>query len=379
MSVYTVYLIALCNMGSLRASKVLVTLYALQLGAGPALAGILIAAYALSPMLLALYAGRLADRIGVRLPMLIGSIGSAAGLAIPVFFPSVPALFVSAFVIGTSYIFYHVAVQQLVGMLSTPENRTRNFSEYSLVLAVGSLVGPLGAGIGIDQIGHGWTYALFAVFPLIASVMVLGTPALRGMRGESGGEAVKRLRDLVTNPAIRRVLIVSGIALAGNDLFLFYLPVYGSRIGLSATQIGLVLAAFAAAAFVVRTVIPALSRRRGEAGLLTLCLMIGGVTYLLFPLFTNPWALAAVAFALGLTMGVGQPVSIRLTYSRAPEGRTGEVLGLRLFVMHFTQLTVPVAFGAMGAFIGVGPVFWAIAALLVGGGWLNRGAREKPP
>lgn len=373
MSVYTVYLIALCNMGSLRASKVLVTLYALQLGASQVTVGILIAAYAVSPMVLALFAGRLADRIGVRLPMLIGSVGSAVGLAIPVFFPSVPALFVSAAVIGTSYIFYHVAVQQLVGMLSTPENRTRNFSQYSLVLAVGSLVGPLAAGIGIDQLGHGWTYAVFAVFPVIASVVVLGTPALRGMRGESGGEGVKRLRDLVSNPAIRRVLIVSGIALAGNDLFLFYMPVYGNRIGLSATQIGLILAAFAAAAFVVRTVIPALSKRRGEAGLLTLCLMIGGVTYLLFPLSTNAWALAAVAFALGLTMGVGQPLSIMLTYARAPEGRTGEVLGLRLFVMHFTQMAVPVTFGALGAFLGVGAVFCGVAALLVGGGWLNRG------
>ena len=119
-----------------------------------------------------------------------------------------------------------------------------------------------------------------------------------------------------------------------------------------------------------------LARKRGEVHLLTLCLMIGGATYLLFPLFTNPWALAAVAFALGLTMGVGQPLSVLLAYSRAPEGRTGEALGMRLFVMHFTQMTVPVTFGAVGAFIGVGPVFWAIAALLVCGGWLSRDPRR---
>jgi MFS family permease len=267
-----------------------------------------------------------------------------------------------------------VSVQQLVGMLSTPETRTRTFSQYSLVLAVGSLVGPLAAGFGIDQIGHQPAYAVFACMPLVALALILCTPALRGMKGESGGGGDKRIRDLLASPAIRRVLIVSGIALAGNDLFLFYMPVYGSRVGLTATQIGLVLAAFASAAFVVRVVIPALARRLGEVRLLSLCLMIGGATYLLFPAFSNPWALAAVGFALGLTMGCGQPLSVMLTYGSAPEGRTGETLGMRLLIMHFTQMTVPVTFGAVGAFLGIGPVFWAIAALLVGGGWLSRGA-----
>jgi MFS family permease len=374
MSIYTVYLISFFNMSSLRASKVLVTLFALHLGANQIVVGALIATYAVSPMVLALFAGRLADRVGVRVPMLVGSVGSAVGLSIPFFFASVPALFVSAVVIGTSYVFYHVSVQQLVGMLSTPETRTRTFSQYSLVLAVGSLVGPLGAGFGIDQIGHQPAYAVFACMPLVALALILGTPALRGMKAESGAGGDKRIRDLFANPAIRRVLIVSGIALAGNDLFLFYMPVYGSKVGLTATQIGLVLAAFASAAFVVRVVIPALARRLGEVRLLTLCLMIGGATYLLFPVFSNPWALGAVAFGLGLTMGCGQPLSVMLTYGSAPEGRTGETLGMRLLIMHFTQVTVPVTFGAVGAFFGIGPVFWAIAALLVSGGWLSRGA-----
>ncbi|MGH8617221.1 MAG: MFS transporter [Burkholderiales bacterium] len=380
MSITTVFLIAACNMCSLRASKVLVTLYALHLGAGEAVVGILVAAYGISPMLLALFAGRLTDRIGVRVPMLIGSAGCMAGLLVPAIVPSVPALFVSSLIIGTSYVFYHVAVQQLIGLLSTAETRTRNFSHYSLVQAVASLLGPLVAGIGIDLFGHRWMYIGFAVLPLLATAGLLATPGLRGMRAKGAGEGARRVGDLLRNPAIRRVLFVSGIALAGNDLFLFYLPVYASKAGLSATQIGLVLAAFAAAAFVVRTAIPLLARRLGEGPLLTVCLVIAGFTYLLFPLFVNPWALGAAAFALGLAMGVCQPVSILLAYACAPAGRTGETLGMRLFVMYFTQTSVPLSFGAVGAMLGAGPVFWAVAALLVGGGWMNRGLMPaKPP
>ena len=72
MSIHTVFVIALCNMASLRASKVLVALFAIELGANPFMIGTLVAVYSLFPMLLALYAGRLADPLGVRMPIMAG-------------------------------------------------------------------------------------------------------------------------------------------------------------------------------------------------------------------------------------------------------------------------------------------------------------------
>ena len=72
MSIYVVLLIILCNMTCWRASKVLATLFAIELGATQFHIGILVAVYSLFPMLLALYAGKLSDRLGVRLPMIAG-------------------------------------------------------------------------------------------------------------------------------------------------------------------------------------------------------------------------------------------------------------------------------------------------------------------
>ena len=57
MSIYVVLLIILCNMTCWRASKVLATLFAINLGATQFYIGILVALYSLFPMLLALYAG----------------------------------------------------------------------------------------------------------------------------------------------------------------------------------------------------------------------------------------------------------------------------------------------------------------------------------
>ena len=53
-------------------SKVVVSLLALELGASQFLIGGLASLYALLPLALGVYSGRLADTIGMRVPMLVG-------------------------------------------------------------------------------------------------------------------------------------------------------------------------------------------------------------------------------------------------------------------------------------------------------------------
>ena len=60
-------------------SRVTVSLYALSLGASPFVVGTLMGLYSFLPMWLAIGAGRMSDRIGVRALMLAGSLGIAIG------------------------------------------------------------------------------------------------------------------------------------------------------------------------------------------------------------------------------------------------------------------------------------------------------------
>jgi len=174
MNIYLVYLIVLCNMLSYRGSKVLISLFAIELGAAQLYIGTLIAMYAVFPLLLALFAGKLTDRLGVRAPMLCGSAGVAAGLLLPFLSHSIPALYASAALIGASHVFYNVAVQNLVGTLSAgAESRTRNFSNYGLVMATASLLGPLAAGFSIDHFGHASSYLYLAGVPLMSVLIAL--------------------------------------------------------------------------------------------------------------------------------------------------------------------------------------------------------------
>ena len=112
--------------------RVAATLFAVDMGAGPLQTGILFALWGLFPFLLSVYAGRLADRFDNRLLMYFGLTGFSLSLALPFMFASLPALYASAALGGFTSMLFVVATQNLVGLLSTSETRTRNFSYYSL-------------------------------------------------------------------------------------------------------------------------------------------------------------------------------------------------------------------------------------------------------
>jgi MFS family permease len=377
MSLYLTALLAILNQVAVKGSRMLVALYAIELGASPLAIGALVSTYAVFPLMLAVYAGRVTDRRGVRVPMMAGSLGMATALVLPAAFPVLPALFLSSAMIGTSALFFQISIHNLVGSLGEGHERTRNFSTYSLAASMSGLIGPLLVGFAIDGSGYVPTYLLLAAVactPSVALACYSGfIPARVKALGEQHGGSV---RDLLGSPSLRRTLFTSGLIITGIDLFTFYMPLYGRSIGLSASVIGTILGMQAAAAFVVRLWMPRLAKRFGERSVLTGSLLVAGLTYLAFPSFENPYLLGLISFVLGLGLGCGQPLSIILTYNDSPPGRAGEALGLRLTVNKFTQIAVPILFGSLGTAAGVHPVFWANALLLIAGSYLSSDKRS---
>jgi MFS family permease len=374
-----VYLAVLCSLLqgiSMRGAKMLVSLSALQIGATPFQVGLLAAMFAAFPLLLAVYAGKVSDRIGVKRPMVIGSLMIALGLLVPLAVPGLVGLVLCAALIGLGHIFFHVSIHNLIGAYGEGHARTRNFATFSLGASISAFLGPSLAGFSIDGWGFPPTHALLAIVAVLPALILVAYPKLVPARtphskAESGGSLA-----LLANPGLRRTLIMSGVTLTGIELFTFYFPVYGRSIDLSASAIGLVMASYAVAAFIVRLGMHRATRRIGEIGVLTASLFIAGATYMLVPLVSNAPLLALVAFLLGLGLGCAQPLTILLTYNHAPPGRSGEALGLRLTVNKLTQIIVPLVFGAMGSAFGLLPVFWANGVFLLAGGAVSLAERR---
>jgi MFS family permease len=366
--IFRIVLLSILTHTAYKGSKVLMSLSALELGANEFFVGMLFSTYALFPLLLSVYAGKISDRIGFRRPMLYGTIGLLAGLALPFAVFRLEALYVAAALIGCCYIFYTVAVQHLIGAMAEGMDRTKNYSWFSLGIGMTALLGPTSAGFLIDAVGHRATFAVMAALPVIP-VLLLGLwtgwlPKTTHTPASKEEKASHRVGDLVRNPPLRRALITAGIIETGLELYNLLLPIYGHRIGLSASEIGLILGAFGMALLIVRAVMPHLVKRMGEERLLALSLMLATGVCLVFPFVTGFVTLLAISFVLGLGLGCGSPLSMMLAYNRAPVGRSGEAMGLRQMVNKGTEVLVPFVFGSLSTAFGMVPVFWLDAVLL---------------
>jgi MFS family permease len=362
---------------SQRGIKMVVSLSALSIGATPFQVGILQGLFAIFPLLLAVYAGKVSDRVGVKRPIVAGSIVMAAGIATPLILPGMAGLMACATGVGLGHIFFHVSIHNLIGAYGEGEARTRNFATFSLGASISAFIGPALSGFSIDGLGFLPTHGILAAISLLPAAIIIAFPRLVPPRvaHEAPSEGARSM-DLLRHAGMRRTLIMSGVTLTGIELFTFYFPVYGRSIGLSASVIGMVMASYAVAAFIVRLGMHRAARRVGDIGILTASLFVAGVTYTLVPFVDKAPLLALMAFMLGIGLGCAQPLTILLTYNHAPAGRSGEALGMRLTVNKLTQIAVPLVFGGLGSALGLLAVFWANGAFLLAGGFVSLAERR---
>ena len=347
-------------------------LFAIELGATPFTVGVLMALFAALPMLLSVSAGRLVDRTGPRRPMLLALAAQTTGVALPFAWPALPALYIATSLIGTAFLYMHVAVNSVVGAVGLPEERATNFSWLALGFSTSGSLGPLLTGFAIDGIGHARAFGLLALLPVLGFFLLWARRAPVPQHAGRTETGERKVLDLLRIPGLRHAFIVSGVLAMGWDLYTFLIPLYGSQIRLPASTIGVIMATFAAATFAVRLAMPALARRLRGWQVITAALAITGAGYMAFPFVTSVAMLMALSFVLGIGLGCAQPMIMAILYDTSPQGRQGEVIGVRTFMMSASQTAIPLASGGLSAAFGMAPVFWLLAAGMLFGGWFAR-------
>lgn len=375
---YLIYALMMCCFSSISSARVILSLFALDLDATPSAVGLLVATFYAFPLVLSWPVGVLSDRLGSRWLLLFGAAGGTCGMLIPYFFRTLPALYVAGFALGLAFTFYNVLLQNLVGIISTPQNRTRNFSNSSMFGAASLFAGPLIGGIAIDYSGHAIACLFSAALSCTAIALLLffGNVLPGGQRHAAPRG---RVRDMLNDPGMLRILLISGLVQMGQDLFQVFLPIYGHGVGLSASAIGAILASFAAAFVVIRIFMPRMIAALGEEKLLAYSFYVSAAGFMLMPFFRGEITLMLVAFMFGCGMGCGQPITTMLLFNRSAEGRSGETFGVRQTANNVVRVTTPSVFGYIATLLGLFSVFGIGALLMAAGGLLTGLRKNRPP
>jgi MFS family permease len=377
MPIYFTFILSFFIEISRLAGRVIITLYALKLGAQPFTVGVLAAMLYVLPTLLSWHVGRFSDRFGARWLLMLAAAAGALGMLVSYAIPGLPALFVTSVMYGLLSAFSGPPLQNLVGLQSGQQDRAKNYSNLSLLTSFASFAGPLLAGFMIDHVGPDvacLSQVLLLLFP--AAMLVVWGGILPGSTRATKPTGSVRL--LLSESGLWRVLATSSFVTMGVDVFQVYIPIYGYGIGLTASAIGVILAIYALAAFVVRFFLPSLIKRFTVEKVLAYSFLIGAAGFMLVPFFKSFMILSLVTFLFGLGMGSSQPITMMMTFSHSAQGRSGEAMGLRLTVNHLTRVIGQFLFGSIGSVLGVFSVFWINAFMLASGGAVSHPRSAAP-
>jgi len=346
-------------------------LLALRQGYSALAVGILMALFALTQVLLALPAGRYADRHGLRRPIGLSVAAATLATSLAAVWPVFPLLCLAALASGGATGSAAIALQRHVGRSARDAAELKQmFSWLSIGPATANFLGPLAAGLLIDHAGR-WlssgagdfagfrcAFALLAALPLLtwwwvrkANEPVRSAPAAAGRR---------RVWDLLRLPAMRRLLLVNWLLSSCWDVHTFVLPVLGHERGYSASVIGMLLGTFAMAATLVRLAMPWLAVHLREWVVMGGVMVATGLIFAVYPLLPNAWSMGVCSALLGLVLGSVQPMIMSTLHQITPIDRQGEALGLRLMSLNGSSVVMPLLFGSIGAVAGVALVFWLV-------------------
>ena len=357
-------------------------LLALKLGYSALAVGVLLALFALSSAVLALPAGRFADRHPLQKPVGISVLMAFLGAGSAAIYPQFWVLCVAATLTGASAGVAVIALQRYVGRAASNALELKKaFGWLSVGPALSNFIGPLVAGLLIDYSGFTAAFAAMAALPLLCWYWVADTPALATSASVQKHEKTSAW-GLLKNAALRRVLLLNWFLSTCWDVHTFLVPVIGHARDYNASTIGAILGAFALAAAMVRLLIPVLAAHLREWAVITGAMLMTGILYGIYPLMQSAVGMGVCSVLLGFALGSVQPMIMSTLHHITPEHRQGEALGLRLMTINASSVVMPMLFGSLAAVVSVSGIFWGVGVVVGLGAKMALGlqdtARAKP-
>ncbi|WP_082536294.1 MULTISPECIES: MFS transporter [unclassified Roseateles] len=376
-----VWLIAtmICVHACMAVTRVTASLWVLHRGYGEASVGLLLSLFAIAPIALSLWAGRLADRHGFHRPVGVGVLLAGVGTLLALGVQQLWAIAIGCLLCGGAVAVAAVALQREAGLMADqPGELKRIFSWMALGPALSNAVAPILAGLLIDYISMTAAFAFAAVLPLLAWALAHKVPR------HPPAVFTKSFREpaawhLFRLPAFRRLILVNLVLSAGWDAHSFVVPVVGHSRGLSAASIGLVLGCFAAAAMVVRLAIVRFADDIDEVKALRGAMLLAMLTFIAYAWLPGTAGLMCGSALLGIALGSVQPMIMAMLHRVTPPERHGQALGLRMLTVNGVTVGMPAGFGMLAAATALAAPMWLMASLLLVAQWPARKLRGDEP
>ena len=310
----------------------LIAPYAKTLGASVEWIGVIVGAYSAINLIGNLGTGYWIDRLGRKMPMVIGLFIAALALGAYPFVQDANQLLGVRLAHGLGAALVSPASLALLGDRAQPGQRGKAMAFYGASIGLTTLIAPPLAGIMRDRWGFASVFVLLTGLLLGTAILAwafVGESKPAQQPGASNGLASLRNRRLSVSYTSAFCLLFA------LGLLIVFLPLMSQDLGLKSAQTGMLFASFALAAIMVM-LLPTgrWSDRWGRQKPIVLGLALIGGALALMPVFASVNALFALMFLYGIGFGVLFPAMTALVGDELPPAARG--MGAGIFTAVFS-------------------------------------------
>ncbi|AFZ35879.1 major facilitator superfamily MFS_1 [Stanieria cyanosphaera PCC 7437] len=377
---WLIALIALINSISFTIIIPLLYPYAKQFGLSDFEASLLTTAYAISQFLGTPILGKLADRLGRR-PILIISL---AGTVVASLLASVATvawlLYVARILDGLTGANNSVA-QSVISDITTPAQRPQAFGIFGAMFRLGFVIGPTLSYLaqqlptlpGISSLGMSFVVAaaiatlatILTIFCLPETLTVKQNFHLSWQDFDFG-----RIAKSATRPKLGQLFILTFLSGATFTIFTFaFQPFFLNVLNQNAKGLAIVFAVIGMLGFIAQVfIVEPLRKRFNLINILSVALLIRGITFLLMPTFPSLTAFAIIITIFGIANSFPMPLIDSVLSLNTGRGEQGEILGINASYLSMANAIGPAISGILVSIDYKTPL-WITGALTILTAW----------
>ena len=343
-------LVVLANLFSYSSMYLLLAtlpLYVVAIGGTVSDAGVVLACFTLSAVIVRPLVGRLSDRRAKKGIMLAGAVMLAVSSLLYEPAHSVPLVMAVRVFHGVGWAAFGTAASALAAELAPLPRRGEAMGYFGVGMNVAMAIGP---ALGVFLVGRTGYGALFLTAMVMASAAALITAGIREPRRDHGAAAHQfGWRSFILPSAVfpSAVLFTNALTYAS---VVALLPLFAEEAKLG--NPGLFFTVFSVVVLVLRGPLGRVSDRRGRVAVIAPGLLFTFVALLVLSQAKSEVMLLVVAVLYAIGVGAAQPTLMAMTVDRAKPQERGAAMGT------FTT--------AMDLGIGVGSVVWGVVAQTLG-------------
>ena len=336
---------------------VFLPLYALELGAGVLLTGLIVMAKSLGAMIFNLPAGIIISRRKPLVLMVIGLSGILLSAIMRGLISTPYLLLVASFLLGVFTTLWDLTRLTYIRNNVSISLRGRVLSGMGGIFRLSRIIGPLAGGFLISYYGYRQIFflqALLVVFAIVMIIILLRPGKIIPV--ESKEKSFEYLKKHIKKH--RRNIAAATIGIIGISILRvsrdFILPLWADQIGISVTALGMATSIAAVAELSLFYPAGSIMDKLGRKWTLFPATVIMTAAFLILPLTSSFAGFLAIVIIISIGNGLGSGINMTLGTDLAPSKAPGQFLGIWRFFSDGAMAAGPLLIGVISSTFSLG-------------------------